>query len=268
MLILKLYQAMGKRSEKLVEVYENTLKQIPEILKDQTIGYSQKINLSDIKFQNKKQTKIEIWKSDSISAVIKAHSENTSYKICVLNMASNKRPGGGVKNGAKAQEEDLFRCSTLPLAIPQNLYPLSEGEFIYTNEVYVFKNAQYENITPIKVDVVSMPAVNLNYGKYNKTTDEYDDKIIEKPSNYAKTMLKKIHAILSVAEQNKCDTIILGAWGCGVFKNDPVDVAHFFKSTLDSGNYKNCFKKIIFPIFNDKNSRGDNYAVFNKILSS
>ena len=57
-----------------------------------------------------------------------------SGKTLLLNMASYKRPGG-VRNGARAQEECLFRCSNLIQVVPNSFYPLKENEALYTKDV-------------------------------------------------------------------------------------------------------------------------------------
>jgi uncharacterized protein (TIGR02452 family) len=77
----------------------------------------------------------------------------------------------------------------------------------------------------------------------------------------------KIKLMLSLAYLNNCDNIILGAWGCGVFKNDPQTIANFFHEILVLEEYKYMFNKVIFAVINDNNSVGNNYEIFKNILS-
>ena len=62
---------------------------------------------------------------DTVSAIQKWSQLG---KVCALNMASHKRPGGGVENGARAQEECLFRCSNLFDVVSKDFYPLNTFE--------------------------------------------------------------------------------------------------------------------------------------------
>jgi uncharacterized protein (TIGR02452 family) len=258
---------MKIHNEYLVKVYEDTLKESSKLLEHSNEIRAEKLKISDYKFGKFKSPEIKVINKDSISAALFIKKEDPNSKICMLNMASAKRPGGGVKRGARAQEEDLFRCTTLGVNVPDNLYPLGEDDFIYSKGVYVLKNSSYKKIEPFEVDVVSIPAINLNLGKRNNETGEYEDKIIPKPENYIVKMLSKINAMIESAADQNCNVLILGAWGCGVFKNDPIDVATMFHHVLVLQGHQNRFEKILFPIINDRNSVSDNYLVFKKILN-
>ena len=54
--------------------------------------------------------------------------------------------------------------------------------------------------------------------------------------------------VLAICAENNYKTLILGAWGCGVFRNDPVIIAKMFKEQL-TGKYKNIFNKVVFAIY-------------------
>lgn len=104
-------------------------------------------------------------------------------------------------------------------------------------------------------------ALNLNSNaKYDNLDLISDDKITK----------DKIRLMFYLAKKNKCENIILGAWGCGVFKNNPLDIAKLFqevmyerKSLIDN-DYSSSFKNIIFAVINDHNSVSDNFDVFFK----
>ena len=153
---------------------------------------------------------ISVVNSDTVSAAL---DFSLLGKTALLNMASYKKPGGGVKNGARAQEECLFRCSNLSEVIPTSHYRLKEDECLYTSKGIFFKDFNYDYITPTEIDVITMPAINLN---------GYELTDFKKYININKN---KIRLILSLSIKNKVKNIILGAWGCGVFKNNPVQIA-------------------------------------------
>ena len=200
------------------------------------------------------KTKVNIFveNSDSVTSL----SEwSKSGKTCVLNMASFKKPGGGVRNGAKAQEEDLFRCSNLSSVVSSDFYPLDGNVCLYTKDAVFFKDCNYDYMDQVVCDAITIPAVNLNKSESS----------IISPGLYEKITKDKIRLMLSIAHKNDVKNIILGAWGCGVFKNDPDKMANFFKEVFEEG-YSNFFDNIIFAIINDHNSVGDNFDIFSKVF--
>ncbi len=78
-------------------------------------------------------------------------------------------------------------------------------------------------------------------------------------------MEQKIDALFKVAIKNKHDSLILGALGCGVFKNPPEVVAELFRQAVVK--YGCHFKKIGFAVLTTKNSDANNFIVFNKTFN-
>lgn len=68
-------------------------------------------------------------------------------------------------------------------------------------------------------------------------------------------MLNRAEKVLSIAVENGNKNIVLGAWGCGVFRNSVYDIAEIFKILLFDKNYISLFDNVIFASFNDKNTR-------------
>jgi uncharacterized protein (TIGR02452 family) len=186
---------------------------------------------------------------DTVSAIQKWSSKG---KTCALNMASPKRPGGGVQNGARAQEECLFRCSNLINSINTDFYPLTDLECLYTQSAFFFKDKNYYPINPIKSDVITIAAQNLSFKPKDK--------------NYKSITKDKIRLMLSIPYLHGVEYLILGAWGCGVFNNDPNDIATYFKEVIKEENYGSLYKEIIFAIINDHNSVDNNLKIFTDIL--
>jgi uncharacterized protein (TIGR02452 family) len=81
-------------------------------------------------------------------------------------------------------------------------------------------------------------------------------------NDYIPYMEKAVNLIVNSAAKNDCDIIILGAWGCGAFKNEPEIVADIFKTVLKEKRY--LFNKVIFAVINDRNSVGNNFEIFKK----
>lgn len=189
-------------------------------------------------------------------------------KTAVLNFANPHFPGGGVKNGARAQEESLCRRSNLyPCLDDENvfgeyyLYNRNKNDFlfsdriIYTKDVTVFKDDfSIPQMLPQKewfqVDVMTCAAP---YLEKNKHTSQKALKAIFKA---------RIKNIFEVAIDNDVEVIVLGAFGCGAFKNPPKVVAKAFHEVINENHYQNYFKYILFAIkvFDDWN----NFRVFSE----
>ena len=181
-------------------------------------------------------------------------TKEKKYKIGILNFASAKNPGGGVAKGARTQEESICRASTLyPCLITEyldeNYYSYHRYEkkeysnrIIYIPNVTVFKtdndvfNQMLEEDKWYKIDIISCAAHNQKAYKldYEKLKD----------LNY-----HKIKAIIECAVENNVDNLILGAFGCGAFSNDPKMVSKIFKNILIDEEYYQYFINVHFAIF-------------------
>ena len=185
---------------------------------------------------------------------------DTKLKVCSLNFASAKNPGGGFLKGSPAQEESLARSSALYPCINQmsEMYDYNRNDttnyysdyMIFSPNVPIIKEDNGFLTSCYKNSFITSPAVNLNFGSL-------DNKIVQE------VMIKRIDKILSIAALNNQEALVLGAFGCGVFKNNPEDVAMYFKSLLE-GKFKGVFQHITFAIY-DKNNEIVN--IFKKHLT-
>jgi len=189
-------------------------------------------------------------------------------KIGVLNFASAKNPGGGVKTGARAQEESICRASTL--------YPCLTTEFLKDNYYSYNIKKQFENSDKI----IYIPNITVFKSDDEVFPKEFDEKywynidVItcaahnQKKYNVDNEKLKeinynKIKAIIECAIENNVDILILGAFGCGAFRNDPIIVSKEFKKILIDEGYYKYFEKVHFAILTIGNE-GKNINEFNK----
>ena len=211
-----------------------------------------------------------------------AASQYRDSQVAVHNFASASNPGGGVERGASAQEECLCRCSGLYFCLNtpkmwdgfykphRNAHdPIHNDDAIYTPEIVVFKT---DERTPrlmdekdwYKVNVITCAAPNLrvrpsnsyNSGDGNKAVVMKDDELLALHE-------KRLRRILDIAVIEGNDTVILGAFGCGAFQNDPEIVA------MASGNvikeYLHAFKTIEYAIYcSPRDER--NYETFARVL--
>ena len=194
------------------------------------------------------------------------------YNPIMLNMANRHTPGGGVLNGARAQEESLFRQSNLCVSLYQysdyhaGLLGLAKGDGsypmdrntggIYSGRVTFFRTSQRQGDklvdTPFECAVVSVAAINrpdLNaQGRLVPWAVEATE--------------RKIRTMLRIGLVHGHDAIVLGAWGCGAFHNPPEHMAEIFDAVLHEPEFENKFKVVRFAVIEDHNSRHSNYAPF------
>lgn len=182
--------------------------------------------------------------------------------LVLLNFASAFSPGGGFLNGAKAQEEDLARCSTIYQCLKsQNKYyedninlnsMLFNDQIIYSFNVPWFRKRSRDKPNELYFSsVISAPAPNAK-----KALEQGED------TGKINTVLKeRCRYILNVAKDNGHENLILGAWGCGVFGNHPEFVAKTFNYWLKSTSFKSAFKNITFAIY-DPSKTKDTYNAF------
>ena len=206
------------------------------------------------------------------------NSTNEGF-VGVLNFASSTNPGGGVTKGSTAQEECLCRCSNLYLTLYQEkcireyyninkkyMSNLGSDAIIYSRNVYVFKDKDY-NMLPVKdrfyVDVLTCAAPNLRENPRNQyNSNASEEKLTLTDEELYNIHVKRARNILNVAVKNEDDYLILGAFGCGAFRNNPEIVAKAYKDVLQ--DYMYCFKVIDFAIIDGKYS--NNYEIFKRIL--
>jgi hypothetical protein len=80
--------------------------------------------------------------------------------------------------------------------------------------------------------------------------------------NFA-ALKSRVKYVLDIAKENEVDILILGAWGCGVFGQDPADVANLLKHYLTTTH--KCFKTVVFAVPKGNNA---NYSEFKKVFCS
>ena len=198
-------------------------------------------------------------------------------KVAVLNFASSTSPGGGVETGASAQEECLCRVSTLyPCLKTQAAWnkfygphraapnPLHNDDIIYTKDVVVLKDDDYHVLSSLfRVDVITCAAPNLRDVPSNKYNQHDGDAVRISPEKLLELHLKRARKILTAAAANGAEVLILGAFGCGAFRNDPTVVAAAYHQVLPQ--FLNHFKTVEFAVYCRPGDQR-NYEAFTKLI--
>ena len=198
----------------------------------------------------KKHGEVRVSQYRSFEAAMKLHDEFPNKRIGVLNFASATNPGGGVTKGSAAQEESLCRVSTLyPVLatkyllknfyIPNRLKnnPLHDDTVIYTPDIVICKSdsnspTRLKKEEFIKVDVLTCAAPNLREKPGNLYNFDGNASIKISDEELYQIHFKRAKQILNVAIISNIDILILGAFGCGAFKNNPYVVAKAYKYIL------------------------------------
>ncbi|MEZ4445373.1 MAG: TIGR02452 family protein [Polyangiaceae bacterium] len=192
-------------------------------------------------------------------------------RVVALNFASARNPGGGFLNGAKAQEEDLCRCSGLyPTLLPQRGYYdanratpslLYTDHAIYSPRVPFFRvRGRDEPIAePFLVSVITAPAPNTR--PLLAKDPEAGPAIVE-------TFLRRWRIVLGIAAEQGHAAIVLGAWGCGAFGGDPRVAATTARRALGDPRLAGRFRRIVFAIPGRGRQSARNLEVFRQTLSA
>lgn len=181
------------------------------------------------------QPEIRVENISTVDAIRKLAEEGKA-DIGVLNFASAKNPGGGFQNGAKAQEESLAVSGTLypTLTAHEEYYKENRANRsmmyldygIYSPEVIFFRDGTFRlTKTPVKASVLTLPAVNMGQVLLKGEDAEKAKKV----------MRRRMKLALGIFAEQKAKHLILGAYGCGVFRNDPAEIAVWWRELLEEG---------------------------------
>lgn len=173
--------------------------------------------------------------------------------VLLLNFASAKNPGGGFLTGAKAQEEDLARASALHpclLAAPE-YYEINRAcdHLVYTDHMIASPRVPFFRVEarellerPFLATVITAPAPNALALEraWPRELAGLD---------YEAVLRRRAGMVLALAEQLGSRQLVLGAWGCGVFRNDPVLVADAFGRWLEHPRFAGAFDRVVFAVW-------------------
>lgn len=171
----------------------------------------------------------------TVDAIRKLAAEGRE-NIGVLNFASAKNPGGGFINGAMAQEESIAASGTLykTLTAHEEYYQKNRAQSsmmytdhaIYSPDVIFFRDGRFELVeTPVRASVLTLPAVNM--GQVVLKGEDIEEA--------RRVMRRRMKLALAIFAEQGAKHLVLGAYGCGVFRNDPNLIAVWWKELLEEG---------------------------------
>jgi len=229
------------------------IKEIQAFAEQNTLTYSP--SMTDELLQNRSikildtPTAIEVTNETSLNATRRLINEGHTDVIC-LNFASARNAGGGFLGGSQAQEESIARATGLYSCLMEAPdYYSTNRKFkscfytdymIYSPKVPILKDEAGNYLEGlVTASFITAPAVNTGVVKQREPRRLKKIEVV---------MKRRIEKVLAIALEHGHLSIVLGAWGCGVFQNNPNDIASYFKEVTE-GNFKNQFLQITFAIY-------------------
>ncbi len=228
------------------------------------------------------KTIIDVVPKDCLMCARQMQREDPTDDLCLLNMASHRRPGGDVIWGARAQEEYLFRCTDYyrflfqyaserdydsfgineKYGITKNQehsYPFkNDNTGIFSHGVTVFRGPEKQGYPlvndPWRVNMIAVAAYYL------------DKRLPSIPEEFVEPTKERIRTILRLAYRNGQRRLVLGAFGCGAFHNPPAHMARLFKEVFNEEEFSCIFRQIRFAIIDDNNTEGK-FSLFSNVFN-
>ncbi|MFI1258104.1 TIGR02452 family protein [Streptomyces netropsis] len=212
-------------------------------------------------------TVFEVTAEGSLDAARRVAAEGT---VAVLNFASARNPGGGYLNGAQAQEEALCRGSALYTCLREvpEFYaahradpsPFYSHRVIHSPGVPVFRDDRGALLEAhFTAGFLTSPAPNAGVIARREP---------ERTARVPATLATRAGRVLEVAAAHGYRRLVLGAWGCGVFRNDPAQVAAAFHGHLTGeGRFAGRFEHVVFGVL-DRTADSPTRAAFARVFAA
>jgi uncharacterized protein (TIGR02452 family) len=212
-------------------------------------------------------TTIEVVNETTLSGIARLAGESAG-SVAALNFASAKNPGGGFLNGSQAQEESLARSSALHASLlrawdfyerhrasPTLLY---SDAMILSPGCPVFRDDEGTLLDePQHIAFITCAAPNAGAAATNRP---------EELAAIPDVFRRRSEYVLALAAAHGYERLVLGAWGCGVFRNDPRIVADAFAAHL-RGAWSGRFQRVVFSVL-DTSATQDTFAAFQTAVIS
>jgi uncharacterized protein (TIGR02452 family) len=238
----------------------NMCKQLRQA-KDGTCSYSPEAHVPVPAFPDRR-TRIEVVNASTLD--IARGLTDKGHRVAALNFASAKNPGGGFLKGARAQEESLARASGLyAMLLGDPMYdhhrslhdPMYTNWVIYSPDVPVFRLDEGQLLDePYLCSFLTSPAVNVGALRHRARRGDEIHRVMQ----------ERVERVLGVAALHGHEVLVLGAWGCGVFQNDPEQIAELFQSAL-AGPFRGAFTHVVFAVL-DSTSQQRSFGSFEQVF--
>ncbi|OCL01679.1 hypothetical protein AOQ84DRAFT_357767 [Glonium stellatum] len=224
----------------------------------------------------RKGTRIQVFDQDTFDTAIIVQPDTTftteKKPVAVLNLASERHPGGGWLNGALAQEEALCYRSSLYLTLKDDFYPIPPLSGVYSPTVIIIRDALSRghgllcDETPAKdLPVTSVITVAA------QRRPRLSRNMMYRHDSDRQLMKEKIRLVLRMAARNGHTKLVLGALGCGAFGNPPKDVAQCFLEVFHEKEFEGgWWENVTFAVLDNVRHGGEegngNFGIFYRTL--
>lgn len=173
-------------------------------------------------------------------------------------------------HGSLAQEESLCMRSTLYASLDPSWYRIPDLACIYTPGVLVFRDGALANLkveNRFYCDVISVAALKSPDCIKVKvdSKDGRGTEVVYADERDKEVMVAKIRGLFDVAKEKGVTHLVLGALGCGAYRNPPKEVAAMFKRVIQGDRrYKGVegMVEVVFAIFDE----GENLQTFREVF--
>jgi uncharacterized protein (TIGR02452 family) len=213
-----------------------------------------------------------------IVEVIDARTQSAAQELVItgtddpllLNFASGRNVGGGFLNGARAQEEDICRCSGLyrTLETAPGYYAANRhhrdteytDHVIYSPRVPFFRVRSRGDLLakPFCASVVTMPAPNL----VSRSNPRLKRPVVDA------AFRRRWRIVLAIAVEHGHRTVVLGAWGCGAFGNAPEHAAETALDAVQDPRFAGRIERVVFAIPDSGKVSRRNLLTFRRVLGA
>jgi uncharacterized protein (TIGR02452 family) len=198
---------------------------------------------------------IEVTGETTLAAIRRLLAADDQPDILALNFASARSVGGGFRTGAVAQEESLARASALAATLELGTAYYAENRrcrsLLYTDHAIISPRVPIFRCDdgrllprPDLATFVTVPAPNPGA----MAVDDPDRQRV------ADTLERRMRQLFALASATGHRRLVLGAWGCGVFRNDPEMVSSGFQRVLAEG-WRARFARIVFAVYDPRPER-------------
>jgi hypothetical protein len=196
--------------------------------------------------------------------------------VGVHSFSNARKLGGGAWNGRSPQEECLMRA--LPeILVSYMCVPGRRGTDVFLSPGEVMVTPGVDAHSHIRVLAAALPWVHLVNGDcsvilHHEDVPVYGKKVLSK-AEYEAQLETDVFNLLSVAKRQGVQYLLTGAWGSGVYKNDPSLVSSIFQKNLNADDgtgktWRQNFEEILFviPKLNSDGSESANYIAYEKVF--
>ncbi|KAF5373505.1 hypothetical protein D9757_010490 [Collybiopsis confluens] len=229
--------------------------------------------LSTTQTEARKASRVEVINSDSFTLarrLIDEDTENATGKVAVLNLASDRYPGGGWDTTlSKTQEEALCYSSTLFRTLLPSYYPWPNRgpksvAGVYSPGVVIFKD-------DLDHDCVDLPTTDRRIVSVITVAAPCappltPDKQLFMLERDLRDLREKIRLVYRMAAWDGRTILVLGAMGCGAYACPPRLVASEMRDILLEPEFKARFTKIVFAVYSVPGNGERNFSVFRDVF--